>query len=524
MSTELAARSQRAWFACAIFATSLSLALARLLRYGLAGYAGTFADDFFYYAEIARNVAAGSGSTFDGITSTNGYQPLWLLILALLTFLVGPGPQVLIAVSVLVALASAGCFLASERLAAQRLGRSGALSISIATCTALLFSKLASQGMELVLVVPLLFMLLARSSSHDPGRPYSRTYEMRSGFVSALVVLSRLDSLLLVAPYAICRWLTASRSEIPVAARAAHWSFGFCPVGIYLLLNIGLFRRALPVSAEAKQLKPWSLSWTAPHFPLNALEHWFVVDAVVVAILIATTLLVCDRQWRERHELMVPSLAALAFPFVFYGVHGVLSDWPLWTWHLVPLVVAIPIAIPICLRSSARWSSAVRSALRWSFPATRGVLVALVAGPVLAALASASSPRRDHSLLKLGQRVADFARTHPGTYAMGDRAGIVAYLVDQPLIQLEGLVGDERMLSHLRSEDDLVRVLQDNDVDYYITTRPTRTDGCFSAVEPTLAGPSSPRMRGTFCGAPLLEDRAVDDGVVSLLFAVPNDD
>jgi hypothetical protein len=34
-------------------------------------------DDSLYYPIIARNIATGLGSTYDGITQTNGYQPLW---------------------------------------------------------------------------------------------------------------------------------------------------------------------------------------------------------------------------------------------------------------------------------------------------------------------------------------------------------------------------------------------------------------------------------------------------------------
>jgi hypothetical protein len=37
-------------------------------------------DDGFYYFQIARNIAQGVGSSFDGITKTNGYHPLWMLI------------------------------------------------------------------------------------------------------------------------------------------------------------------------------------------------------------------------------------------------------------------------------------------------------------------------------------------------------------------------------------------------------------------------------------------------------------
>ena len=59
------------------FSASLALALAPfefLLR-------NLLQDDSFYYFQIARNIAHGIGSTFDGVNMTNGYHPLWLVIL-----------------------------------------------------------------------------------------------------------------------------------------------------------------------------------------------------------------------------------------------------------------------------------------------------------------------------------------------------------------------------------------------------------------------------------------------------------
>ncbi len=38
-------------------------------------------DDAFYYFQIARNITEGLGSTFDGVNITNGYHPLWMLLL-----------------------------------------------------------------------------------------------------------------------------------------------------------------------------------------------------------------------------------------------------------------------------------------------------------------------------------------------------------------------------------------------------------------------------------------------------------
>ena len=42
------------------------------------------ADDYFYYLEIATRAARGEGFTFDGVTPTNGFHPLWMAILVVL--------------------------------------------------------------------------------------------------------------------------------------------------------------------------------------------------------------------------------------------------------------------------------------------------------------------------------------------------------------------------------------------------------------------------------------------------------
>ena len=36
-------------------------------------------DDAYYYFQIAKNISLGNGPTFDQITNTNGFQPLWLI-------------------------------------------------------------------------------------------------------------------------------------------------------------------------------------------------------------------------------------------------------------------------------------------------------------------------------------------------------------------------------------------------------------------------------------------------------------
>ena len=62
----------------AIASAAQLILITRPLEYLLTN---VFPDDAFYYFEIARHIALGLGSTFDGFSTTNGYHPLWMLVL-----------------------------------------------------------------------------------------------------------------------------------------------------------------------------------------------------------------------------------------------------------------------------------------------------------------------------------------------------------------------------------------------------------------------------------------------------------
>src|SRR5262245_53952584 len=52
-------------------------------------------DDAYYYLGVARHLAAGAGSTFDGLHATNGYHPLWCwMLVPLLRVFSDPGTAV----------------------------------------------------------------------------------------------------------------------------------------------------------------------------------------------------------------------------------------------------------------------------------------------------------------------------------------------------------------------------------------------------------------------------------------------
>jgi hypothetical protein len=99
--------------------------------------------------------------------------------------------------------------------------------------------------------------------------------------------------------------------------------------------------------------------------------------------------------------------------------------------------------------------------------------------------------------------IKQFSLTHPGIYAMGDRSGRVGYLLDEPMIQLEGLVMDRTFLGYIQRQTPLRTVLDAYNVRYYIGKANTYYGGCYQADEPSQAGPHSPHMRAEFCEKPV---------------------
>ncbi|RJP58326.1 MAG: hypothetical protein C4543_08435 [Ignavibacteriales bacterium] len=63
-----------------LLVVSLVLPLNYLIHFSL--------DDAYFYLKIADNISSGFGSTFDQINMTNGYHPLWVLVLSIYFFLI----------------------------------------------------------------------------------------------------------------------------------------------------------------------------------------------------------------------------------------------------------------------------------------------------------------------------------------------------------------------------------------------------------------------------------------------------
>lgn len=480
----------RSYIAVSVLTVAALIAVDILHRFHPAwALAGAFDDDFFYYAGVARHMAQGAHSTFDGIHPTNGYHPLWLLILTLFS-LTGSTPTMLALVTAATIASIAAIWFLSRRIASG-LGAPAPAQHILATLLTFQAELLIRGGMEIVLAVPLILLLVERYLAEDT---YDRAFFFRAGLLSSLCVLARLDSILLAL---LLFGFAASQLASVVSRLKATGAFvlGLTPLWCYLLSNIVRFGSVTPISAQAKQLRLHRLFEIAPLIslihPLTAVRALVALPGLLSAVLLVTLLLLHGGRLPSRTRIVLWPLAV--FPLIHLALLCGVSDWPLWYWYFYPF-------LPVLLALPAVVAGRTPDFNRMS-PAFAALVAAVIFGYTFAY--NHSHPPQRNALFLAAQDIAGFARTHPGVYAMGDRSGTAGFEMSSPMIQLEGLTMDRTYLEKLRKQPTLNAVLNDYGVTYYVSTNAAQTGGCYRTEEPAQAGPDSVHMAGSFCSQPV---------------------
>lgn len=457
-------------------------------------------DDFFYYAQAARNLVFSGTSTFDGIHLTNGYHPLWFLVIAVITKIFGIGGLLgattvypfAIAVETLQSLIVIGAAYLSFKIASKFCSENISLCIQLLTVGATLMQ--ARTGMETGLAIVMILALVA-FRIHD-GFHWNFTHSLLYGVLGSIAILSRLDVALMVGPmvgYDLLTEVRGWRARFEVSLTIA---LGLFPLVGYFLSNLVIFHTLMPISGTAKQLRAHHFpSWYALH---TFLGFFFAKNSplLVVQFLLTVFALLKFRTFSLRaNKYRVIFFAMLMFPIVHLLIITSASDWELFLWYLYPWTVSF-IAAGVVLfsgRTEVRKYETVAAYCCAGFLVFYGLLVGVRSSP-------------SHNLpYQAALEIKEFEREHPGIYGMGDRAGAVGYFGSQPVVQLEGLMMDKDYLENIRKEKDLLNVLREYHIRYYVSTRAERdNDGCWQVKEPWQAGPDSPSMHTKICKAPLI--------------------
>lgn len=479
------------WFVCVpIVATGLFL--------GLSGYEhllAFFEDDASYYFLIAENIVKTGHSTFDGIATTTGYHPLWLVVNVALAWITGSREAWLAGlVVVCTALAIGQAFLLSRLLSRLAPASPSLVNTSVIVVSAWSL-RFSFSGMECAVATPMLvWCALHLLSLLDEPKP-SNAGLFRLGLLSAGCGLARVDALLFGLACGAAALLMHRTTWIELFRRGLFYAVGLTPFVVYLGINRAISGSLLTTSAQAKSLAP-TLAWNYAVF-----DNINSGGRIALGVCLLGALLVASRLSPLRGSARVVALVSFGFPAAYYASLGIRSSWRIWSWYLYPIPLALGIAL-VALGQAANRALAPRNQ-SMTLRASRIAVPLSVALAALLAFRIARDPGNNEGTRDSARDLARFARAHPGYYAMGDRAGVTAFLVPHPFLQLEGLVADRAFLDAIRHERPLREVLTERRVDYLVEAVPNEllAGRCLKVEEPKpgQAGMLSPKLRGEFC-------------------------
>jgi len=326
----------------ALIAVAACIYFAFLLKYPDRAILSILSDDAFYYFKIAQNIVAGLGPTFDGIVPTNGFHPLWMLLMIVVYGIAGSslqGPVVM--VMCMCGALGVGTLVLLWKLVDRQVAPGFAL-VSLAGFLLPNLLNATVNGMETSLQLFALTGLLLlcykrRLLEPDAGGRAPAIL----GIAIGIVTLCRLDSVFLILA-AVLLSLADRQPMRAMVMRITRMIAGFSLIMIpYFIWNVAVFGHLTPISGRAKSAFP-ALVNNGFLYGDKALGALMIV---VLLGMLATTILI-DRRRGHREHLQRSPLILLAVASVFHFVNvSVFLSWGVYWWHFTMYGLAIVIAL-----------------------------------------------------------------------------------------------------------------------------------------------------------------------------------
>lgn len=465
-------------------------------------YLSFFADDFYYYLEVAKNFHLKNLLSFDGIHLTNGYHPLWLLLLIGLLKLCRTTNQLyFITLSALISSINLLIFYFTVKVCSPYF-KSKAWSGIIGLATGIFSIQIGRSGMEVILTILFMIILTLYLQENELFLRENRKIIL-TGFLCSLLVLSRIDSALWVLLFMV--YIIDRKSIGETIKNVLSFGMGGILVPLYLLSNKLIFETWLPISGQIKCMKKGFM----PNFDLFIALVSIKPQRIIILPTLMLSLYCCaciikNKLYAEKK--LVPHVINIAFVFAYFVILSFSTNWNLWSWYLYPFAALIPSTAIIIKRVSR---SNRYDKMKNTIPAILAALF-IAYGFATSIRYYRNLPPSNNSIFNTAKRIAEFEKIHEGIYAMGDRAGTPAFMMESPLIQLEGLVMDKKYQKNIIKQKNLIEVLKEYKVDYYLATNPVMQKGYYLVEEPANAGETSPKMKAKIQEKPVIEFNTPD--------------
>jgi hypothetical protein len=383
------------------------------------------ADDSYFYLLVAENIAGGKGSTFNAVTPTNGYHPLWMVLCLPVALVTDGNRMAALHVTFVVQFLLLAALLLCARQISRRLGvRHGTFGGTLLAAYFLSYLY-ASEAHINGLLITATFWALLVAAQRDTLPRWALV-----GVLLGLALLGRLDNVFFAAALVLIG-IPMACGRSPRALTRALAVVGPCAgiVAPYLVYNVAVHGHLMPISGAIKSTFP------ALRPDLTNLGSL----GAIVAILGLVSILV-SRALQERALLRL-TLRSVGIGVLMHAAYVVLftDEITTWSWYYVPGVLNA--ALLLCLGMEWLERTAARVAGRRA--ADLGVRLCLVLLVVVGgarawqryATDKHAWKREVAAWLKANLRAGEaiYVYEHPGTFA---------YYSNQRIVPIDGLIND----------------------------------------------------------------------------------
>ena len=424
-------------------------------------------DDAYYYLGIVRNLIDHGVSAFLPPFSTNGYQPLWVVLLSGSASIFGTAEKSLVAQIYTLSFLFLLLFCLASKV------RYGMAFPAVAATY--YFSYVTTAGME-TSMIPFLFILYTGT----------RSWPVK-GVVGSLLFLSRLDSLSVVVASDVVGVIQKKSIELK------KYLIIFPVIALYFAINHHYFGTALPVSGLAKSIgnvRGENFSTGFAYF----VEARKCILPVLLGLLAYLVFIKKSMHLVYRDELAI-SLISLIICATYYAVN---SGWKVWGWYYWPVLLFVYYIILEVVTIIKSQHTPGKTVPLYYLAVMIGIVLFL-AKPALGfsyrtIQSLKESTIEPHKHLTFGRRnieLVSYLHTQnitPGAFfAMGDRAGSFGFFLgnEYRFIHTEGLVGPYSYYKAM-SQDKGLDYIDSLNINYLVADRGNFIDGdnVIGVVEP----------------------------------------
>ncbi len=401
-------------------------------------------DDAYYYFMVARNLVAGVGLSFDDYNMSNGFHPLWMLVLLPIYSAAQGDPELalrlIISLQGVIAFFSFWlCWLYTTKITSPAMGVTALLMLMLfASPLIILFN-----GLESGLLIFWTFFLLTLDQKFrllDNSASLPKRFLL--GTVLAVFALIRLDTVFFVIAMAIIKliWFPADKSFLH---KAKNLVILYLPSAVtyllilspYFIWNLTTFGHLTPISGALKSTFPDPIF--EYHFSSHALPYvppflvtvaWALYSSLSPNGYLRNSLY---PKWRSNSSFLMLGIIWLGCA-IHLSWTQLFMAWGVYQWHFVTYIPLLVILITLVLHSIAR-RSGNPSWVAYGVPGA-----AFLALAIYSILVSIDKGTHHKVRLTAAEWVKDNVSTDT-SLALSD-AGVFAYFNQRHTINLDGLI------------------------------------------------------------------------------------